>query len=72
MGISDFCHWDSGCRKKIRFSHAVHARVRIRHILRLGDGLAVGELATYRCQFCHGFHIGHARSDQHRQKEGRG
>jgi hypothetical protein len=68
----DFCLWDSGCRKKIRFSQAAHARTQIRRILRLGDGLAVEILAAYRCQFCRGFHIGHAKCDQHRQREGRG
>jgi hypothetical protein len=70
MGISDFCLWDSGCRKKIRFSHAVHARARIRRILRLGDGLAVGDLDTYRCQFCGGSHIGHTKCCQQRNSGG--
>jgi len=72
MGISDFCCWDSGCRKKVRFSHAAHARMRIRRIVPSGNGLAVESLATYRCQFCGGFHIGHAKCDLRMHGEGRG
>jgi hypothetical protein len=36
-----------------------------------GDGLAVDTLAAYRCQFCGGFHIGHARCNQRENREGR-
>ena len=64
MDVSGFCLWDSGCRKKVRFSHATHACMRIRRIVRSGNGLGVESLAACRCQFCGGFHIGHARCDQ--------
>ncbi len=72
MTAVDFCRWDSSCGKKVRFSQAAHARMHIKRILRLGDGLSVEFLAAYRCQFCRGFHIGHAKCDRHGQREGRG
>jgi hypothetical protein len=69
MGYPVFCSWASSCGSKVRFSHAAHARMRIRHISRSGNGLAVDTLAAYRCQFCGGFHIGHARCNQTLQRE---
>jgi hypothetical protein len=72
MGNTDFCLWDSSCRKKVRYSHAADARMRIRRISRLGDGLGVEALATYRCRFCGGFHIGHTKCMRQVQSEGRG
>ena len=60
MSEEDYCRWASSCERKVRFSSASHARLRIRHILHSGDGLAVERLVPYRCEFCAGFHIGHA------------
>ena len=59
MGEMDYCRWATSCERKVRFSHASHARLGIRHIANSGDGLAVERLVPYRCQFCSGFHIGH-------------
>ena len=70
-GFEGFCRWASSCERKISFSRAAHARMRIRHIMHSGDGLAVDTLAAYRCQFCGGFHIGHARCNQRENREGR-
>jgi len=67
-----FCRWDSSCGRKTRFSHAAHARMRIRRIVRSGQGLAVESLAAYRCQVCGGFHIGHAKCDLRIHGEERG
>ena len=72
MENSDFCHWDSCCRKKVRFSHAAHARLRIQRLLRSGYGLAVDSLAAYRCEYCGGWHIGHERCNQQTHGVGRG
>jgi hypothetical protein len=67
-----FSRWDSCCARKTRFSHAAHARARIRRIRASGGGLSIGTLVTYKCQFCSGFHIGHDHSNHHsRGKEGR-
>jgi hypothetical protein len=57
-----FCDWASSCGRKVRFSHAKHASMRIQKILQSGDGLNVDSLATYHCQFCAGFHVGHMRA----------
>lgn len=67
--LEGFCRWACSCGRKIRFSRAAHARMRIRHILHQGNGLAVDTLAAYRSQFCGGFHIGHARCNQKSQSE---
>jgi hypothetical protein len=68
-GIEGYCRWASSCGRKIRFSHAAHARMRVRQIMDSGEGLAVDSLAAYRCQFCGGFHIGHARCNQREGRE---
>lgn len=60
----DYCRWDSSCGRKIKFSRAAHAYRRLWRILHSGYGFAVDTLAAYRCLFCFGFHIGHARCNQ--------
>lgn len=61
MDNLEFYRWDTFRGRKIRFSHAAHARMRIRHILHSVNGLAVDSLAACRCKFCGGFHIGHSK-----------
>jgi hypothetical protein len=70
--LEGFYRWASSCGRKIRFSRAAHARMRIRHILHSGNGLALDTLAANRCQFRGGFHIGHARCNQKSQSEREG
>lgn len=72
MGNADFCRWASSCWKKIRFSHATHAKLRIESILHSVNSLDTEQLAVYRCQFCGGFHIGHHRYCEQGNREGRG
>jgi ribosomal protein L32 len=64
MDNIDFCRWESSCGRKVRFSRVTHAKMRIRRIMHSGNGLAVDALAAYRCKFCGGFHIGHAKCDE--------
>jgi ribosomal protein L32 len=72
MGNLDLCSWASSCGRKVRFSHATHARMRIRRIQDSGNGLSVDALAAYRCEFCGGFHIGHTRCNRQADSERRG
>lgn len=73
MGEKDYCRWASSCERKVRFSRSSHARLRIWRILRWGSGHAVERLVPYRCQYCGGFHIGHAASCNRKEiKKGRG
>jgi hypothetical protein len=71
MDYLGFCRWDSGCMRKIRFSRAAHARIRIRRILRSGRVFDGDSLVPYRCRYCMGFHIGHARCNQQVNSQGR-
>jgi len=61
----NYCHWASSCRRKIRFSHAHHAMLRIQCILQSATAVEATSLVSYQCSHCGGFHIGHKR-------EGRG
>lgn len=61
MDYASFCHWETGCRRKIRFSHAGHAWSQIRRILHSDGGVSVHRLEAYHCDFCSGYHIGHSR-----------
>jgi hypothetical protein len=56
-----YCHWDSSCKRKVRYGRARHARLCIQRILQSGDGLNAENLASYHCLYCAGFHVGHTR-----------
>jgi hypothetical protein len=64
MEIRDYCHWAASCGRKKRYRCANHARMCMSRILRQGNGIEMETLATYRCSFCGGFHMGHARSNR--------
>lgn len=56
-----YCWWYSSCRRKIRYSHASHAHRHIQTIVEFGEGFNIGDLVSYRCLYCQGWHIGHQR-----------
>lgn len=64
MEILQYNDWASSCGRKRRYSRAAHARMCIGRILKLGEGLGMETLNTYRCRFCGGFHIGHSRCNR--------
>ncbi len=72
MDIQCFCRFDSSCSRKVRFSHAAHAQARIKRIMGSGFAYAAESLASYKCNFCNGFHIGHQFCSRHARSAGRG
>jgi hypothetical protein len=50
--------FDRSCASKVRHGTRAHADVAVERIFRTeGDG----DLESYSCEFCGGFHIGHGR-----------
>lgn len=45
----------TGCRRKIRYTHAQTAENAVRSLTAKGSG----EIHKYQCRFCGGWHVGH-------------
>ena len=50
------------CLRKIKFKSEIEANISIRRMI--ANGKNKWELHSYKCQFCDGFHIGHANKSE--------